>query len=77
MKFQITLKDPDGVFDSVQDAARQSVGAITGISIDERESLVESRRVELDEKIRKWFQYGEYLTVEIDTDADTIQVKKT
>ena len=74
MKFKIQMKDPDGVYDSVTEAANASSQSVSGISDDEREELAESRREELDEKIRKWFKYGEYLTVEIDTDKNTATV---
>jgi len=74
MKFKITMKDPDGVYNSVTDAAAASAAAVNGISDDERESLEESRREEITECIGKWFEYSEYLTVEIDTDSMTATV---
>ena len=36
--------------------------------------LIESKREKLSELCRNWFEYGEYLTVEIDTDAQSIAV---
>ena len=74
MKFKITMKDPDGVCDSVTDAAKQSAQEATGISDGEREELTEGRKEELGAVISQWFTYGEYLTVEIDTDAKTATV---
>ncbi len=74
MKFKIQMKDPDGVYDSVTDAAVASAAAVNGITDDEREALEETRREEIDEAIGKWFEYSEYLTVEIDTDAMTATV---
>ena len=58
MKFCITMKDPDGVYDSLQEAATEH-----GVE-----------RSELEDIIKLWFQYSEYLTVEIDTDAGTCTV---
>ena len=74
MKFKVTMKDPDGVQDSIQDAVEESVKGIAGLSDDEREAVAEKRQEELSELIGKWFEYSEYLTVEIDTDAQSITV---
>jgi hypothetical protein len=74
MKFKITMKDPDGVYDSVTEAAKQSAAEAKGIDETEREELQESRRETIDQDIRQWFKYGEYLTVEIDTEAKTATV---
>lgn len=76
MKFEITMKDPDGVYDCMQDAAKEWAAQVTGVDEDEREGLVESKHEKLQEICKKWFEYGEYLTVEIDTEAETITVKK-
>lgn len=74
MTFKIQMKDPDGVYESVRDAAQSSLGEAKGLTETELEKLCESRRDELDTLIRKWFQYGEYVTVEIDTEAMTATV---
>lgn len=74
MKFQITMKDPDGVYDCVVDAAKEWAAQVTGVDDDEREALVESKQEKLGEIISAWFEYGEYLTVEIDTDDKSIRV---
>lgn len=71
MKFTVHLKDPDGVFDSVTEAAEKSVASVDGLDDDERQALTESRTEELQEAIKPWFKWGEYLSVEIDTDAGT------
>lgn len=75
MKFEITMKDPDGVYDCMQDAAKEWAAQVTGVDEDEREGLVESKHNKLQEICKKWFEYGEYLTVEIDTEAESITVK--
>lgn len=74
MKFKITMKDPDGAYDSIRGAAEESLEAISALSERERESLVESRHQELSEQARQWLRYGEYLTVEFDTEAGTATV---
>ena len=75
MKFKITMKDPDGVSDCIDEAISQSVKAMEGLSADDREALIESRREQISQIIGKWFEYQEYLTVEVDTDAMTCTVK--
>jgi hypothetical protein len=74
MKFKITMKDPDGFSDSMQEAAKQSVSSATGIDDEEREQLEDTCKEELEQVARKWFRYSEYVTIEIDTDAKTATV---
>ena len=75
MKFQVTMKDPDCLHDALREAARESVGQVEGLSEDEREAVLEKRLESLQEKTRRWFEYGEYLRVEIDTDANTCTLR--
>lgn len=74
MKFKITFKDPDGVYESMRDAARNSVDLIEGMQPDKKEELIELRYESMYELCRQWVKYGEYITVEIDTDHNTIEV---
>ncbi len=72
MKFQITLKDPDGVYEGILAAVRNSKPE--GILKDTLEE-VESLQVEcLSNIVGKWFDYLEYVTLEIDTDLMTATV---
>jgi len=73
MKFKITMKDPDGVYECVEDAVTMSLKGLE-LSEDEREAVMEKRREAVMEAISKWFEYGECLNVEVDTDAGTIEV---
>ena len=73
MKIKVTMKDPDTMHDAVQDAVKEEVKAM-GLPEDESESLIELRTNKVGEKMAKWFEYGEYLTVEFDTDAMTATV---
>ena len=77
MKIQITMKNPDCIFDAVDRAAKDSADAVEGISAEERAELVESRFEEIGLAIEKWVKYGEYITVEIDTVLRTAQVIPT
>ncbi len=76
MKFRVMMKDPDTLSDAIRDAAEESV-ALLGLDLDERE-VVEERRIEKTRDLcHRWFKYGECLTVEIDTEAQTCTVVET
>jgi hypothetical protein len=74
MKFQITMKDPDGPYECIQDAATDSLTQISGLSEEERETLKDQRVGQLRTFADKWMKYGEYITVEFDTEAGTAVV---
>ena len=71
MKIRITMKDPDCLDDAIADQVKRELDKVEGVDPEEREQLVEARCERIREKLRKWFEYGEYLTVECDTEADT------
>ena len=71
MKFRVRMKDPDTLGDACTEAAQAALKSVQGIDNDERESLVEGRAASLSEFAAKWFKYGEYVTVELDTEAGT------
>jgi len=74
MIINITLKDPDGIYDAIQDAATQQVEAIKGLSEYEKSSLIESRHTQIDKELEPWIEYSEYVRLEIDTEAKTATV---
>ena len=74
MKFRITMKDPDGPYECIQDEAKKSLKAIEGLSEDDREALHENRVNEMRAFASKWMEYGEYIEVEFDTEAETATV---
>lgn len=55
----------------IEDAVADSVAALPGLSSSDRNALAKSRAEEVREVCEKWFEDGEYLNVEIDTDAGT------
>jgi hypothetical protein len=73
MKFRVHMKDPDTLGDAIDDAVKDDVAALN-LPPDESEQLVECRSEKASKLCSKWFEYGEYLTVEIDTDAGTCVV---
>lgn len=72
MKFQVQFKDPDVVREAAEDAAKESFPE--GLSDEEKEMLVEKRTEKLTDFTGKWIKYGEYVTIEFDTDAGTAVV---
>ena len=74
MKIVITLKDPDGVWDSIEEAVRVSIESLEGIDDEEREDLQELRFEQAREDCSKFIEYSEYVTIEIDTEAGTATV---
>ena len=72
MKVKLFLKDPDGVYESVRDAAQETLP--DGLSEEETESLLKSRTADMHEKLKNWVQWKEYVTVEIDTDTGETKV---
>ena len=74
MKIVVTLKDPDGFYDCVEDAVRQAVNAIEALDPDEREGVLESRLESAWDKLEKFVEYKEYVRIEFDTDAGTATV---
>lgn len=68
MKIKIYLKDPDTLYDAINDAVAEIE---TGLSASETDAIKEVRKKEYKELSKKWFEYGEYVTLEIDTEKET------
>ena len=76
MKIIVQMKDPDAMHDAVWESVRNEVKAM-GLPDDETQSIIELRAEKLREKLCKWFDFGEYLTCEFDTDTMTATVKES
>jgi len=74
MKFTVQMKDPDTLQDAIEDAVKDDLATIEGLDEGDRESLAERRREAVMEIASEWFEYDEYLRVEIDTEAKTCTV---
>lgn len=74
MKFQVQMKDPDVLHDAIDEAVAFELSESGITDEDEVEALGDVRKKKIGELCSMWFRYGEYLTVEIDTDAKTIRV---
>lgn len=77
MKIKIQLKDPDGVYESIQAAVESSIENASGLDDNEIKELLESRRKKIEGQCEPWIECGEYVTIEIDTDDGTATVCKT
>jgi hypothetical protein len=77
MKFRVTMKDPDGVYDSLADAAKESVKDAKVEDENEREALREYRAQKIRDFAGQWLEYGEYAEIEFDTEAGTAVLVKT
>lgn len=72
MKFRVTMKDPDTLDDAITEASKRDLPA--GLSDHEKELVAEARQDETRELCQSWFEFSEYLTVEVDTVAKTCVV---
>ncbi len=75
MKFRVMMKDPDTLHDAISEAVEKTVADI--LDEDERDAVADLRNNKTRELCSEWFEYGEYLQVEVDTDAGTCTVVKT
>ena len=73
MKIKVTMKDPDTMQDAVREAVALAVDAMK-LSPDEKEVLTDARTAKEQSKMAKWFEHGEYLAVEFDTETMTATV---
>ncbi len=72
---KVTLKDPDGFFECVRDAVEESVSDLP-LSPSEKEAVCEERFDTTREAMRRWVEYGEYVTLAFDLDAGTATVEE-
>jgi CRISPR/Cas system-associated protein Csm6 len=73
MKVVVSLKDPDGFADSVNETVKREVSKL-GLDHDEAAAVEEKRLDKAWKALGKFVQYGEYVTIEFDTDAGTATV---
>jgi hypothetical protein len=73
MKFRITMKDPDTLQDAIVEAVKADVKTLS-LSGDEADAIVDLRCGAVAKLAQRWFEYGEYVTLELDTIAETCTV---
>ncbi len=74
MKISVTLKDPDGFSEAVDDAVAASLEGST-LPQDEQDALLEKREEKLWQKLERWVDCKEYVELEFDTEAGTATVR--
>lgn len=74
MKFRVSMKDPDTLDDAIRDAVDRSFDGMGTLEDEEVDALAAVRKRKAKDVCSRWFRYGEYLTVEIDTEAGTCSV---
>ncbi len=75
MKFKVQMKDPDVLIDAITNALEDQPKP-DDLDESEWKYLREIRADNVYKFAAQWFEYGEYLTVELDTDAQTCVVMK-
>lgn len=71
MKIRVTFKDPDALFNVDSDFGTNK---IVSASKEEKQQIAELREREFRKLCSIWFNYGEYVTIEIDTDEKTAKI---
>ena len=72
MKFTATFKNPDALIIGIQESLKDL--KVEGLSLEETEELKETRESEALDICGKWFEYDEYIKVEVDTELKTCTV---
>lgn len=74
MKFTVTMKDPDAVYDAILCVSKCEV-EVSGVSDPEEvAALLELKQEKISKLLAKWFRHEEYLTVMVDIEAGTCTV---
>jgi hypothetical protein len=71
MIFRVYMKDPDCLYEGINESLDEQ---LKDMPKDEAEAVREIRYDKAADVAGKWFEYGEYLMVEIDTDKETARV---
>ena len=73
MKVKVFIKDTDVLQDAVEEAVDEELKN-SGLAEDEQEAVRELRIEKALDVANTWWEYGEYITVEFDTEARTARV---
>jgi hypothetical protein len=74
MKISVTLKDPDGFSEGVDEAVEDSLKGLA-LSQNEQDALLEKREENVWDALDGWVDCKEYITIEFDTEAGTATVR--
>ena len=73
MKVKVFIKCPDVLQDAVEESVDDELKN-SGLAEDEQEAVRELRIEKALDVANTWWEYGEYITVEFDTEARTARV---
>lgn len=73
MKVKVFIKDTDVLQDAVEESVDDELKN-SGLAEDEQEAVRELRIEKALDVAGEWWEYGEYITVEFDTEARTARV---
>lgn len=73
MKFKLTFKDPDCVYEDVRAAINDNL-KLSGLDEDEIEAVFEIRLEKVQKRLEKWVSNSEYVTIEFDLEKETCKV---
>ena len=73
MKVKVFIKDTDVLQDAVEEAVDEELKN-SGLAEDDQEAVRELRVEKALDVAGEWWEYGEYITVEFDTEARTARV---
>lgn len=79
MKLQVTMKDPDTLFDAIDDKKRELTKqfiAEKGLTFAGAEAESIALLEKMEQFTATFFKYGEYLTIEFDDETQTTTVLK-
>lgn len=75
MKFLIMLKDPDGIYEGIQQAAIQTVRyEAPHASAESKAAIAQHAQEKLTDFVYDWLEFGDYAFIAFDTDAKTAQL---
>lgn len=77
MKLQVTFKDPDAFYEPIKEKVQELLKDNPLTKYIENTSAVKDEIYQsIIDKLGPWVEYGEYLTVEFDLEANTASVVK-
>lgn len=77
MKINITMKTPDALYEAAQEYAnrmaedKDNVKEIEDEYGGDKNYYIQTQHELFEQIANKWFKYGEYVTLEIDTEEET------
>lgn len=84
MKFQVTFKTPDALDEGVEaaltswysrlKAEAEAIESLESFTGEDLECVKDRVREKMLDSASKWIEWGEYITIELDTEADTCKV---